>query len=83
VQSSHRDRGFDGKKGLGGEFMSMAILGWQIFIFFTIAISGRKAGWVSLFWIVWTLAQVFALPLSILQIFTIWLAYSVTKPAPQ
>lgn len=60
--------------------MSMAILGWQVFIFFTIAISGKKAGGVSLFWIVWTLFQVFALPLSVLQFLTIWLAYSVAKP---
>lgn len=59
--------------------MSMAILGWQVFIFFTIAISGKNAGWVSLLWIVWTLAQVFALPLSILQFFTIWLACAITK----
>lgn len=61
----------------------MAILGWQVFIFFTIAISGKKAGWASLFWIIWTLLQVFALPLSILQFFTFWLAYGITKPSPE
>lgn len=60
--------------------MSMAILGWQVFIFFTIAISGKMAGWVSLFWVIWTLVQVYALPLSILQFLTILFAYSIAKP---
>lgn len=63
--------------------MGLVVLGWQVFIFFTIAISGKKAGWVSFFWVLWTLAQVFALPLSILQFFTIWLAYSLAKPKNQ
>jgi len=58
--------------------MSIAIIGWQVFIFFTIVVSGRKAGWVSAFWVIWTLVQVYALPLSIIQFVTIVIAYSIT-----
>jgi len=57
--------------------MSIAIFGWQIFIFFTIVICGRKAGWASLFWVIWTLVQVYALPLSIIQFVTIFVAYKI------
>ena len=57
--------------------MSIAIIGWQIFIFFTIVVSGRKAGWVSAFWVIWTIVQIYALPLSIIQIVTIFIAYSI------
>jgi DNA helicase-4 len=56
--------------------MSIAIIGWQIFIFITIVVSGRKAGWISAFWVIWTLVQVYALPLSIIQFVTIIIAYS-------
>jgi DNA helicase-4 len=60
--------------------MGIAVLLWQAFIFFTLVVSGRKRGWVAAFWVIWTLAQVFALPLSLLQFFTIWLGYTVAKP---
>lgn len=59
--------------------MGVAVLGWQVFILFTILISGARRGWVSAFWVLWTLAQVFALPLSVLQFFTIALGYSISK----
>ena len=57
----------------------MAIIVWQIFIFITIAISRKHKGWVAAFWVLWTVFQVFTLPLSILQFFTIFLAYTLTK----
>ncbi len=60
--------------------MGIAVIGWQLFIFFTIFISGRKRGWVAAFWIIWTVAQVYALPLSVVQFFTIFMAYSLAKP---
>lgn len=60
--------------------MGTAVIAWQFFIFFTIYISGRRRGWTAAFWVVWTLVQVFALPLSIIQFFTIFLAYSLAKP---
>lgn len=63
--------------------MGIAVIAWQLFIFFTIFISGSKRGWVTAFWVVWTLAQVYALPLSIVQFFTIFLAYSLAKPKPK
>lgn len=63
--------------------MGIAVIGWQLFIFFTIFISGSKRGWVTAFWVIWTLVQVYALPLSIVQFFTIILAYSLAKPKPK
>ncbi|GAA5005223.1 hypothetical protein GCM10025793_12720 [Lysobacter lycopersici] len=60
--------------------MTLAVIAWQIFIFVTIAISGSKRGWVTLGWVVWTLFQVYTLPLSIVQFLTIYLAYQVSKP---
>lgn len=58
-------------------FMTIAIIGWQIFIFFTILVSGKKAGWMSLFWVVWTIVQVYGLPLSVIQFITIFVAYKI------
>jgi len=57
--------------------VTIAVIGWQIFIFITIVISGRKAGWASAFWVIWTLVQVYALPLSVIQFITIFIAYSI------
>lgn len=64
--------------------MTIAILVWQAIIFFSIALSGRRRGVVVAFWAVWTLLQVFALWLSVVQFGTIWLAWSIfgTKAAP-
>lgn len=61
--------------------MSAAVIGWQIFIFVTIFISEGKRGWVAAFWVVWTLAQVYALPLSVIQFLTIYLGYKLAGPA--
>jgi DNA helicase-4 len=58
--------------------MTFAVLGWQLFIFFTILISGKKAGWACTFWVIWTLVQVYGLPLSVIQFITIYLAYKFT-----
>lgn len=68
--------------------MIVAVLSWQAIIFLSIALSGRRRGLVLAFWVVWTLVQVFALWLSVVQFGTIWLAWSmfgrkvVTKQAP-
>ena len=61
--------------------MGIAVIGWQIFIFFTIVISGSNRGIVAAFWVVWTLVQVYALPLSVVQFVTIFVAYSMAKPS--
>lgn len=61
--------------------MGVAVIAWQFFILFTIIISGKKRGWATVFWVVWTLVQVYALPLSVIQFFTIWLAHSIAKPS--
>jgi hypothetical protein len=60
--------------------MGVAVLAWQVFILFTLAVSGRKRAWVAAFWVVWTLLQVYALPLSVLQFFTIFVGYSLASP---
>jgi len=60
--------------------MTLAVIAWQIFIFATIAISGSKRGWVTFGWVIWTLFQVYTLPLSIVQFGTIYLAYQASKP---
>lgn len=57
--------------------MSIAVIGWQIFIFVTIFISERNRGWVAAFWVLWTLVQVYALPLSVIQFLTIFLGYKL------
>lgn len=65
--------------------MIEGILFWQAVIFLTIAFSGRHRAWVIAFWVVWTILQVFALWLSVVQFGTIWLAWSLSggkKPAP-
>lgn len=63
--------------------MTFAVLGWQLFIFFTIVISGKKAGWTSIFWIIWTFVQVYGLPLSVIQFITIYVAYKFTAKVRQ
>lgn len=57
--------------------MIEGILAWQAIIFVSIALGGRKRGWIVGFWVVWTLLQVFALWLSVIQFGTIWLAWSI------
>lgn len=57
--------------------MGIAVLVWQLIIFLTIYFCGRKRRWAAGFWVVWTLFQVYTLPLSFLQFFTIWLAYTM------
>jgi hypothetical protein len=59
--------------------MSIALFVWQFFIFFTIFFSGKYRGWTSAFWFIWTLVQIYSIPLSIVQFFTILLAYMVSK----
>jgi len=51
--------------------MIEGILAWQAIIFVSIALGGRKRGWIVGFWVVWTLLQVFALWLSVIQFGTI------------
>lgn len=60
--------------------MGVAVLVWQLIIFLTIFFSGRKRVWSAGFWVVWTLFQVYTMPLSVLQFFTIWLAYTLAAP---
>lgn len=65
--------------------MTIAVLIWQAIIFFSIALAGRARGWVVTFWILWTILQVFAFWLSVVQFGTIWLAWSLfgsKKSAP-
>lgn len=57
--------------------MIEGVLIWQAIIFMSIAFSGRHRGWVVGFWVVWTILQVFALWLSVVQFGTIWLAWSL------
>ncbi|MBD8636714.1 UvrD-helicase domain-containing protein [Stenotrophomonas sp. CFBP 13725] len=57
--------------------MAIAVLVWQAIIFFSIALAGRARGWVVAFWIVWTILQVFALWLSVVQFGTVWLAWTI------
>ncbi len=57
--------------------MLEGVLVWQAIIFLSIALSGRSRGWVVAFWVVWTIVQVFALWLSVVQFGTIWLAWTL------
>ncbi|MCZ8158426.1 MAG: UvrD-helicase domain-containing protein [Rhizobiaceae bacterium] len=57
--------------------MIEGVLIWQAIIFFSIAFAGQKRGWVIAFWIAWTILQVFALWLSLVQFFTIWVAWLI------
>jgi len=57
--------------------MGMGILGWQLLILITIVVAGRSRGIAVIFWVIWTLVQVAALPLSILQFGTIWLGHTI------
>jgi len=65
--------------------MFIAVLFWQALIFISIALAGRRRGGVIAFWVVWTLFQVFALWLSVIQFGTILLAASLfgAKSAPR
>lgn len=57
--------------------MTIAILLWQVLIFLTIYFSNKR-GLVSVFWIIWTIVQVAALPLSILQFITVYIGYQLS-----
>lgn len=58
--------------------MGIAVLVWQAIIFLTIVFAGRsRRGWVVAFWVIWTIVQVFALWLSVVQFATIWFAWSL------
>lgn len=57
--------------------MIEGVLAWQAIIFISIALGGRKRGWIAGFWVVWTIFQVFALWLSVVQFGTILLAWSI------
>ncbi|WP_396617305.1 hypothetical protein ACHZ97_08380 [Lysobacter soli] len=59
--------------------MTEAVLAWQIFIFASIGLAGRWRGWAIAFWGVWTIVQVGAIPLSILQFGTIALAAALFR----
>jgi len=59
--------------------MGLGILGWQLLILITIVVSGRSRAIAVIFWVIWTLVQVAALPLSVLQFGTIWLGYVISK----
>lgn len=59
--------------------MSLAVLTWQLIILATIALSGRKRTWIVAFWIIWTSVQIYALWLSFLQFFTIYIGYVIAK----
>lgn len=65
--------------------MIEGILIWQTIIFLSIAFGGRHRGWVVGFWMVWTILQVFALWLSVIQFGTILLAWSLfgSKESPR
>jgi hypothetical protein len=54
--------------------MTTTVLAWQALIFLSIGVAGRWRGYVIAFWIVWTVLQVVALPLSVLQFGTILVA---------
>ena len=53
----------------------MEILIWQAVVFTTIYLSGRRRWWASVAWIIWTFAQVYTLPLSVIQFGTIALGH--------
>lgn len=55
----------------------MGILGWQLFILITIVMAGRLRNGAVVFWVIWTMLQVFSLPLSLLQFGTIWLGHTI------
>lgn len=68
--------------------MTEAVLAWQALIFASIGLAGRWRGWVTAFWVAWTILQVFALPLSLIQFGTIAVAAALfrsktaAKPSP-
>lgn len=60
--------------------MTEAVLAWQAIILASIGLAGRWRWWVVAFWVVWTLIQVTALPLSVLQFATIGLGSWIFTP---
>lgn len=61
--------------------MTFAILAWQLVIFFSICMARRWRAWMIAFWVVWTLLQVAAFSLSVIQFATIFAAIALSKPA--
>ncbi|MEJ2802534.1 UvrD-helicase domain-containing protein [Comamonadaceae bacterium PP-2] len=55
--------------------MIEGVLAWQAIIFLSIALGGRKRGLIVGLWVAWTILQVFAWWLSVVQFGTIWLAW--------
>ena len=53
----------------------MEILIWQAVVFTTIYLSGRRRWWASVAWVIWTVVQVYTLPLSVIQFGTIALGH--------
>lgn len=59
--------------------MSGAVLGWQLLIFVSFLLGFRLWRGLAAFWMIWTLVQVAALPLSVLQFITIGLGVYVAR----
>ncbi len=59
--------------------MVEGVLIWQTVIFLSIVLGGKRRGWIVGFWVVWTIVQVFALWLSVIQFGTILLAWSISE----
>ena len=59
--------------------MVEGVLIWQTVIFLSIVLGGKRRGWIVGFWVVWTIIQVFALWLSVIQFGTILLAWSISE----
>lgn len=58
--------------------MTFAILAWQLLIFASICMSRRWRAWVIAFWVAWTLLQVAAFSLSVIQFATIAVAVALS-----
>ncbi|MEO6081370.1 MAG: hypothetical protein ABIQ86_16615 [Steroidobacteraceae bacterium] len=59
--------------------MAEGVLIWQAVIFLSILFGGKRRGWIVGFWVVWTIFQIFALWLSVIQFGTILLAWSISE----
>lgn len=59
--------------------MTLAILAWQLLIFASICMSRRWRTWMIAFWVVWTVFQVAAFSLSVIQFATIAAAAALTR----
>lgn len=59
--------------------VSLAVLGWQLLIFTTLVLAGSSRKTIAVLWVIWTIVQVFTLPLSIVQFATIYFGYTVGK----